>query len=107
MTQVLHLLISFFFISESSLNISIFCQILQFFSSTSMLFELSHKTYYFTLDITYRIAESGELVDVNFKLSWRACTKYFDFDTDLDPHVMADAIAREAWSRNYFETLKK
>jgi hypothetical protein len=34
-------------------------------------------------------------------------TKYFDFDTDLHPNVMADAIAREKWSRDYFDVLKR
>ncbi|CAG2238130.1 unnamed protein product [Mytilus edulis] len=49
---------------------------------------------------------TDKLVDVTFDLEWIAFTKYFDFDTDLHPNAMADAIAREKWSRKYFDVLK-
>lgn len=49
---------------------------------------------------------TDKLVDVTFDLEWVAFTKYFDFDTDLHPNAMADAIAREKWSRKYFDVLK-
>lgn len=49
---------------------------------------------------------TDKLVDVIFDLEWEAFTKYFDFDTDLHPNAMADAIAREKWSRKYFDVLK-
>ncbi|XP_059177655.1 uncharacterized protein LOC131956986 [Physella acuta] len=54
-----------------------------------------------------RIADTKQNVHVKFSLLWKAYTKPFDFDTDLHPHVMADGIAREKWSRDYFDTLKK
>ncbi|XP_005108219.1 uncharacterized protein LOC101853644 [Aplysia californica] len=60
-----------------------------------------------TFDGTMRIAETGKSVKVDFNLIWKAYTKCFDFDTDLHPHVMADGIARETWSREYFDTLKR
>ncbi|KAK3580274.1 hypothetical protein CHS0354_023512 [Potamilus streckersoni] len=53
------------------------------------------------------VQETGEVLEVHFDLDWNACTKYFDFDTDLHPRVLADAIAREKWSRKFFDTLKQ
>ena len=32
--------------------------------------------------------------------------EYFDFDSDMDPWTVARAMAREPWSRQYFERLK-
>ncbi|XP_045197866.2 uncharacterized protein LOC123552343 [Mercenaria mercenaria] len=53
-----------------------------------------------------RQVSTGKLLDVKFDLTWKACTKYFDFDTDLHLDVLCDAIARESWSRQFFDTLK-
>ena len=38
---------------------------------------------------------------------WEAFSDVFDFDTDIHPGLLADAIARERWSKEYFERLKK
>ncbi|KAK6170139.1 hypothetical protein SNE40_018606 [Patella caerulea] len=54
-----------------------------------------------------KLSEKGKTLFVSFDLEWTAISKYFDFDTDLDPSVMADAIAREDWTREYFQTLQK
>ncbi|GFO33376.1 hypothetical protein PoB_005988100 [Plakobranchus ocellatus] len=54
-----------------------------------------------------RKVDSGSLIQVSFKLMWKASTNFFDFDTDIHPHAMAAAIAREKWSREFFETLKE
>ncbi|CAL1532789.1 unnamed protein product [Lymnaea stagnalis] len=64
-------------------------------------------TWNLKFDGIMRIAETREKVNVKFDLVWKAITKPFDFDTDLHPHVMADGIARERWSRQYFDTLKR
>ncbi|KAK3089151.1 hypothetical protein FSP39_001292 [Pinctada imbricata] len=53
-----------------------------------------------------RICRTKEEVDVDFDLIWTAFTNYFDFDTDMNPETMADAICRQKWSREYFDTLK-
>lgn len=50
--------------------------------------------------------ETLEEHEVTFDLTWTAFTPYFDFDTDLHQHVMAESIAREKWSRKYFDVLK-
>ncbi|XP_056014568.1 uncharacterized protein LOC125676912 isoform X2 [Ostrea edulis] len=53
------------------------------------------------------ITKTGEEVDVTFDLLWTAFTPYFDFDTDMNPVTMADAICRETWSRSYFDDLQR
>lgn len=32
---------------------------------------------------------------------------HFDFDSDMDPWPVAKAMAKEPWSREYFDTVKK
>lgn len=54
-----------------------------------------------------RNAYSGKTVHVSFNVMWKALTTVFDFDTDIHPHAMAAAIAREKWSREFFDTLKR
>ncbi|RUS86660.1 hypothetical protein EGW08_005534 [Elysia chlorotica] len=54
-----------------------------------------------------RKAESGDTVHVSFNLIWKARTGIFDFDTDIHPHAMAAAIARETWTKDFFNTLKE
>ncbi|ESO93220.1 hypothetical protein LOTGIDRAFT_119476 [Lottia gigantea] len=53
------------------------------------------------------VEETNKYLTVSFELEWNCLTPYFDFDTDLNPNVMSDAIAREKWSREYFNTLQK
>ncbi|XP_021207156.1 uncharacterized protein LOC101744336 isoform X1 [Bombyx mori] len=48
----------------------------------------------------------SKFVDVDFTGEWTATTKYFDFDTDLYPATVIRSIAKEKWSREYFELLK-
>ncbi|CAH2039289.1 unnamed protein product, partial [Iphiclides podalirius] len=50
--------------------------------------------------------EPGKLVDVEFSGEWTATSKYFDYDTDLHPAAVIRSIAREKWSRQYFEGLR-
>ncbi|BFZ09953.1 hypothetical protein BsWGS_12992 [Bradybaena similaris] len=65
------------------------------------------ETWSLKYDGMMRIAETDRIVKVSLNLIWKAYTKLFDFDTDLHPHVMADGIAREKWTRKYFDTLKR
>ena len=51
-------------------------------------------------------ADSANLVAVNFDLEWTATTRRFDFDVDLDHRVLCDAIAREPWTREFFNSLR-
>ncbi|XP_067675175.1 uncharacterized protein [Haliotis asinina] len=64
------------------------------------------KTWRVAFQGKLRLSETGEEKTVSFDLKWTAITNFFDFDTDLDPSTTADAIAREKWSRGYFENLK-
>lgn len=57
--------------------------------------------------LCFRIVKTKKEVDVNFDLLWTAFTPYFDFDTDMSPVTMADAICRETWSRSYFDDLQR
>ncbi|XP_041987767.1 uncharacterized protein LOC121739387 [Aricia agestis] len=47
-----------------------------------------------------------KLVDVEFSGEWTASGKYFDYDTDLHPPAIIRSIAREPWTRKYFEGLR-
>ncbi|KAJ2943572.1 hypothetical protein O0L34_g16681 [Tuta absoluta] len=47
-----------------------------------------------------------KVVNVEFHGEWIATTGYFDFDTDLYPPAVIRSIAKEKWSRKYFEGLK-
>ncbi|XP_052244782.1 uncharacterized protein LOC127853955 [Dreissena polymorpha] len=64
------------------------------------------KTWSIKFDGKLRQVSSGKLLNVTFDLTWTACTRYFDFDIDLHPDTLCDAIAREKWSRTFFDTLK-
>lgn len=57
--------------------------------------------------LCFRIVKTKKEVDVNFDFLWTAFTPYFDFDTDMSPVTMADAVCRETWSRSYFDDLQR
>ena len=38
---------------------------------------------------------------------WDAFAPHFNYDCDLDPSLLGDGIAREKWSREYFEQLQR
>src|SRR4051812_29135485 len=44
--------------------------------------------------------------NVSLNMDYKSALPYFDFDTMIPPWTMARAIAKETWSREYFETLK-
>ncbi|XP_018008200.2 uncharacterized protein LOC108665910 [Hyalella azteca] len=49
---------------------------------------------------------TGEIVDVRIEVEWSANFDHFDFDSDLDVGAMARAMAKEKWSREYFNNLR-
>ncbi|XP_067854226.1 rifampicin phosphotransferase-like isoform X2 [Heptranchias perlo] len=51
--------------------------------------------------------EEGELLHVKLTFIWTAFSTVFDFDTDIHPSAMAQGIAKEKWSKKFFENLKK
>jgi hypothetical protein len=51
-------------------------------------------------------AASAKTVTVSFELDWTAITKHFDFDTDLHPSSLSASIAREPWTRAFFDNLR-
>lgn len=38
---------------------------------------------------------------------WKAVTDPFNFDTDVNPMALADGIAREEWTREFFNRLQR
>ncbi|XP_075979115.1 uncharacterized protein LOC142978520 [Anticarsia gemmatalis] len=50
--------------------------------------------------------DPDKMVDVDFFGEWNATSKPFDFDTDLHPPAVIRSIAKEKWSREYFQGLK-
>ncbi|XP_050351741.1 uncharacterized protein LOC126774316 isoform X2 [Nymphalis io] len=50
--------------------------------------------------------DPSKVVDVEFNGEWNATSNYFDYDCDLHPPAVIRSIAREKWSRKYFESLK-
>ncbi|XP_078066727.1 rifampicin phosphotransferase-like isoform X2 [Mustelus asterias] len=51
--------------------------------------------------------EEGELLHVKFTFIWTAFTTVFDFDTDIHPSAIAQAIAKEKWTKKLLENLKE
>ncbi|CAG9088900.1 unnamed protein product [Plutella xylostella] len=50
--------------------------------------------------------DPSKTVEVDFQGEWTATTRHFDFDTELHAPAVIRSIAREKWSREYFEGLK-
>lgn len=50
--------------------------------------------------------DEKEVFDAKLTLDWMACTDCFDFDTDMNAHALAASIAREPWSREFFNRLR-
>lgn len=55
----------------------------------------------------FRRSESGELVDAEIDGIWSTELPQFDFDSDMSSTAISRAMAREPWSREYFQMLKE
>lgn len=51
-------------------------------------------------------AADNRLLDVQISLDWIADSKVFDFDTDMNDNAVCEAIAREVWTKEFFNNLK-
>ncbi|GLH16782.1 Uncharacterized protein GBIM_21068 [Gryllus bimaculatus] len=51
--------------------------------------------------------DSSKIFDVQIDGDWFSKLPYFNFDTDLHPSALANAIARETWTKDYFNNLKE
>lgn len=49
----------------------------------------------------------GTLHTVQLKLYWTSEKECFNFDHDMDPYLMATAIAKERWNKEYFDLVKR
>jgi hypothetical protein len=43
---------------------------------------------------------------VSIEAEYTSDLEYFDFDSDMEPGVVARAMAREPWDRDYFARLR-
>ncbi len=43
---------------------------------------------------------------VSIEAEYTSDLDYFDFDSDMEPKVIARAMAREQWDRQYFSRLR-
>lgn len=50
-------------------------------------------------------SKPDKFLDVRFTFQWDAFAPHFNYDSDLDPSLLGDAIARETWTKEYFERL--
>jgi hypothetical protein len=50
--------------------------------------------------------DEKQIFKAKLHVDWTACSDYFDFDTDMNAHALAASIAREPWSREFFERLR-
>lgn len=56
----------------------------------------------------YNDANSHEpMVDVQIDAIWSTHLPVFNYDTDISPRTISSAIAREPWSRDYFQRLER
>ncbi|XP_045128767.1 uncharacterized protein LOC123514740 [Portunus trituberculatus] len=46
-------------------------------------------------------------LNVKLDIEWTSKQPYFDFDTDMSARALARSIAREPWSRQYFQQLRE
>ncbi|CAD5119759.1 DgyrCDS8353 [Dimorphilus gyrociliatus] len=48
----------------------------------------------------------GELVHCKLWITWKAGFSLYNYDTDICPNMVAQGIAREIWSREFFQELE-
>ena len=44
---------------------------------------------------------------LSFQGEYKSELSYFDFDSDMDPWTIVRAFAKESWSREYFDKIKR
>lgn len=64
------------------------------------------KKWRVTFDGPLKHRISGKTRHVSFDLEWTADTGCFDMDTDMDKSATCRAIAREPWTKDFFELLE-
>lgn len=64
--------------------------------------------FYVTLGSNFRARKDPEkTVKVEAQLTWSALWAHFNYDFQMSPQSMAQDMAAESWSREYFQRLKK
>ncbi|CAB3361611.1 Hypothetical predicted protein [Cloeon dipterum] len=66
------------------------------------------KRWKLTYNGKMRLSEAPEKeLSVVLNAEWKSNLPVFDFDTDMDPSPVARALAKETWSREFFQILKE
>lgn len=47
------------------------------------------------------------MLNVKFDLKWTGDSKLFDFDTDMNVNALCESMAREKWSKDFFNNLRE
>ncbi|CAH1778684.1 unnamed protein product [Owenia fusiformis] len=55
----------------------------------------------------WKSKDQHETVHVKFTFIWQAYSNIFNFDTDIHANVISEAVARQPWSKEFFEKLKR
>lgn len=51
--------------------------------------------------------DNSQVFDVKIDAEYSTALPHFNYDTDMNPKPTAKAIAKEPWSREYFENMKQ
>nr|XP_022308655.1 uncharacterized protein LOC111114583 [Crassostrea virginica]XP_022308656.1 uncharacterized protein LOC111114583 [Crassostrea virginica]XP_022308657.1 uncharacterized protein LOC111114583 [Crassostrea virginica] len=51
--------------------------------------------------------QEDSLVHTKFSFTWKAMSDPFNFDSDVNPGALADGMARERWTRDFFRRLQR
>ncbi|XP_076449058.1 rifampicin phosphotransferase-like isoform X1 [Babylonia areolata] len=85
------------------------------FSAGGLTFQVLHpmKTWRVHFSGPLRVGPCNSLdnrpdkfVDTSFSFQWDAFAPPFNYDSDLSASLLGDAIARETWTKDYFEKLQ-
>lgn len=49
----------------------------------------------------------GELVHCKLWIIWKAGFPFYNYDTDMDPKMISEGIAKETWTKEMFENMEK
>ena len=60
----------------------------------------------YILSKAYNVWGESKLCQVDLTGEYNSDLEYFDFDSDMEPLVVARAMAREVWDKQYFQRIR-
>lgn len=76
------------------------------FSAEGIKIECAQPMSKWKINFDGKLKDNKKSYEVKLNLVFVSDLPYFNFDTDPHPFAMASAMAREKWSKTYFEILK-